>query len=63
MNSTISGTGKQQATAFLVEVALVVGAYFVYSLSKELIHDNPALVAFSNAWDIVNLELVLGDLL
>lgn len=44
----------------LREVALVVSAYFIYTIAKNLIHSNPSAEGFRNAWDTVSLEQNLG---
>ena len=60
MKNTIPAVDRRRVVAFLGEVALVLGGYFAYSFSKTLVHDDPATLAFRNAWDILNLEQGLG---
>lgn len=60
MKSTIPSVDRRRVVAFLGEVALVLGGYFAYSFSKTMIHDDPAIPAFQNAWYIRNLEQNLG---
>jgi len=56
----ISTVGHRRLVAFLGEVALVLVGYFAYSFSKTLIHDDPGILAFRNALDILYLEQNLG---
>jgi hypothetical protein len=44
----------------LREIALVVTAYYAYSITKNLIHPAPFAEAFKNAWSVVSLERALG---
>jgi len=57
MNLTRAGAFGLQV---LREVMLVVAAYLVYSIAKNLVHPDPFAEAFRNAWNVVSLEKTLG---
>lgn len=42
------------------EILLVVAAYYLYSIAKNLVHPTPYAEGFKNAWSVVSLERALG---
>ena len=47
-------------TALLLEATMLLGAYFAYALTKNIVHASPADFAFQNAWNLSALENSLG---
>lgn len=46
-------------SALIVEAAMLLGAYFAYALTKNIVHASPADFAFQNAWNLTALETSL----
>lgn len=44
----------------LKEVVLVVSAYFIYNIAKNVMHPDPSTEGFKNAWNVVGFEQTIG---